>query len=64
MLEHTRESIMSQLNITEIDLGHHSKEVVEKLFCCIILNQGVDMAAKILTEYTKLRDILYGKKSE
>ena len=57
----TREAIMSQLGITEgqIRQSGFAKEITEKLFCCAILNQGTDFAAKTLANYNKLRDILY-----
>ena len=58
----TKEAIMSQLHITDIDTVQHKAWVVEKLFCAAILNQGTDIAAKILKNYNELRDILYGEK--
>jgi hypothetical protein len=55
----TREGIMAQLHITDLQISANNPIVIEKLFCAAILNQGTDFAAKTLANYNKLRDILY-----
>lgn len=58
----TREKIMSSLSISEEDVT--SGKFVEKLYCAAILNAGVDIASKILSEYIKMRDIILENKEE
>ena len=58
----TREVIINQLEITELQISANNPIVIEKLFCCAILNQGTDFAAKTLANYNKLRDLVFGEK--
>ena len=58
----TREVIINQLEITELQISANNPIVIEKLFCWAILNQGTDFAAKTLANYNKLRDLVFGEK--
>ena len=60
MPELTKETIMKQLKITQIQIDKNSPLIMEKLFCTSILSQGTDIAANIFTKYNELRHILYG----
>ena len=62
MSELTRESVMNQLYITEGDIILFPVQVMEKVYCAGILNQGTDVAAKTFAEITKLRDLVFGEK--
>jgi hypothetical protein len=50
----TRLEIMENLGITEDDILNRPELVTEKLFCTAIINQGTEIASKILTNYLLL----------
>jgi len=56
-----REDVMRQLYITEQDILDKPLVVQEKLFAVSIINQGTEIAHKILTKYLELRDLLEGR---
>ena len=55
----TREQIMEQLYLSENEVVTHAPIVMEKLFCVAIINQGTDVAVRILNAYQEMDKILY-----
>jgi hypothetical protein len=46
---------MESLNITKEEIVSHPERVTEKLFCVAILNEGTDIAARILYKFRELK---------
>jgi hypothetical protein len=44
--------------LLNLDLDNKA-DTIERLFCCAILEQGIDVAANILVKYRALRDLVY-----
>lgn len=55
-----KEQILRELNINEHDLRNTGAlpEIREKVLLAAILNQGIDIASRILARYKELADIL------
>jgi len=59
-----KEQIMEQLYITQEDIDKRYYLVIEKLYLTAIINQGTEVAAKILKNFVDLRNILMEKNDE
>lgn len=57
----TRKEIMEQLYLNENDVVGCAPIVMEKLFCVAIINEGTDIAARILGAYREMHKILYNE---
>ena len=55
-----KEQILSELDINEHDLRNTIAlpEIREKILLLAILNQGIDIASRILARYKELADVL------
>ena len=53
-----RKQLMFHLNLCDDQVIQKDQIVTERLFCVAILNQGTDIAAKILKEYNELKEIV------
>jgi hypothetical protein len=54
----TRDELMQAISISEEDLVLDKANVIQKIFCLALLNQGTDIARNVLNDYIKIRDIL------
>lgn len=52
--------IVKDLNL---DLSNDA-DIIERLFCCATLAEGVDVSARILEKYNSLKDVMFGSKPE
>ena len=53
-----KKELMEQLYINKETTP---KDIMEKLFCVAIINQGIDVATAIFRTYMKLRNIMEAK---
>lgn len=61
-VEITREMLMQQLNITELQISTNSQRIPEALFCLALIQQGTEITARVLSDYIRYHETLYGEK--